>query len=251
MKFRFYAFGIHLLLSGIIATLALLMVFRVWYTTPLDEAIGVGPIFLLLLGVDVIMGPTITLIVYKPKKPSLKFDLTVIALLQLAALFYGMHTIFEGRPAFIVFSKDRFEIARASDIDPGSAKTALQQGNQVAIAGWTGPYWVGAQPSPDPKRNEQILFSAVHGGPDWPLLPELYVPLSQVKAQILERAQPLQALRDLHGKDRHVLDLLANWKDSEVKWLPLRGKVKDMVVLVSAGSADVIKILDIKPWPDD
>jgi hypothetical protein len=255
MKHRLFAFLIHLLLSGIIAAIAVTLVFFVWYPAPLHDAVGVTQIFLMLLAVDVVIGPMLTFVVYKPGKPSLKFDLTVIALLQLSALSYGINTVFQGRPAFIVFSKDRFEIARASDIDPDSAKKALQSSNQAAIAGWTKPRWVAAVASPDPKRNQEILFSAVQGGPDWPLLPELFVPLAHVKEQILKKAKPLQELRMLRGKNTSLnvetqdFSSLQDWQDRSVKWLPLRGKVKDMVVLVDANSAAVIKVVDINPWP--
>jgi len=248
MKNRIPAFLIHLLLSGVVAIIAVIIVFFVWYPSPLHDAVGVTKIFLILLSVNLVIGPMLTLLVYKPDKPSLKFDLTVIAVLQIAALSYGMTTVFQGRPAFIVFNTDRFDIARASDIDPDSAKKALQSNNQAAIAGWTNPQWVAAVASQDAKRNQEILFSSAQGGPDWPLLPELFVPLAQVKAQALERAKPLQELRKLHSQDPSDLEALAQWQDNKVKWLPLRGKVKDMVVLIDAGSATVIKILDIKPW---
>lgn len=249
MKNRIYAFLTHLILSGIIAFTAMAVVFLVWYPAPLHEALGVTRIFLILLAIDIVIGPVITLIIYKPGKPGLKFDLAVIALLQLSALSYGMNTVFQGRPAFIVFSQDQFEIARASEIDPESAKKALQSENRTAIAGWTRPRWVAAIASPDPKRAEEIMFSSVQGGPDWPLLPELYVPLTQVKAQILAKAKPLQELQVLYPNDDSIKDL-THWQTGVVKWLPLRGKVKDMVVLVDPDdSAAVLKILDINPWP--
>ncbi|MEC4747830.1 TfpX/TfpZ family type IV pilin accessory protein [Methylomicrobium sp. Wu6] len=247
MKNRLHAFLIHLILSAVIAAVVMVIVFWVWYPAPLHEAVGVTGIFLLLMAVDVTIGPVITLIIYKPDKPSLKFDLAVVALLQLCALSYGVNTVFAGRPAFIVFSKDRFEIARASDLDPDSVAKALQRGNQAAIAGWAQPRWVAALPSLDPKRNQDILFSAVQGAPDWPLLPELYVPLAQVKEQILSRAKPLQELRALSGQEGG-LKLLADWRDGKAKWLPLRGKVKNMTVLVDPVSAAVIEIIDIDPW---
>jgi hypothetical protein len=255
MKNRISAFLIHLLLSGVVAAIAVILVFWVWYPMPLHNAVGVTEIFLILLSVDIVIGPMLTFIVYKPDKPSLKFDLTVIALLQLVALGYGINTVFQGRPAFIVFSKDRFEIARASDIDPDSASKALQNGNQTAQASWTSPRWVAAVASSDPKRDQEILFSAVQGGPDWPLLPELFVPLTQVKEQVLKKARPLQELQQTSSKNTllnaEMQDFtpLQDWQDNRVKWLPLRGKVKDMVVLVDANSAAVIKIVDINPWP--
>ncbi|MGR8952773.1 MAG: TfpX/TfpZ family type IV pilin accessory protein [Gammaproteobacteria bacterium] len=247
MKHRLHAFLIHLTLSAVFAVVVMVIVFWVWYPAPLHEAVGVTEIFLILLAVDVTIGPVITLIIYKPGKPSLKFDLAVVALLQLCALSYGVNTVFAGRPAFIVFAKDRFEVARASDLDAGSYARAMQNRNQAAIAGWTQPRWVGAIESPDPKRNEEILFSALGGGPDWALLPELFVPLTQVKDQILARAKTLQELRAMHRHDDSI-KTLGDWKDGEVKWLPLRGTVKNGVVLVDAATAAVFKILDIDPW---
>jgi hypothetical protein len=245
MKKRLSAFLLHLFISSLIALVTVFIVFYIWYPIPLHEAVGVTEIFLILLAVDITIGPVMTLIVYKPNKPSLKFDLTIIAILQLAALGYGVNTVFAGRPAFIVFSKDRFEIAKASDIDPVSANKALEKGNESAIAGWAQPRWVGAVASLDPKRNQEILFSSLQGGPDWPQLPELFVPLSQVKEQMLARSRSIDELHKLQRKNGNEVNL-DDWKDS--KWLPLRSKVKNLVVLIDAGTADVIKILDIDPW---
>jgi hypothetical protein len=245
MKPRISAFLIHLFISGILALIAVFIVFFIWYPSPLHEAVGVTQIFLLLLSVDIMIGPILTLIVYKPNKSSLKFDLSIIALLQLTALSYGMSAVFQGRPAFIVFNVTRFEISRASDIDPDSANTALKNGNETAEAGWTGPRWVGAAKSPDPKRAQDIMFSSAFGGPDWPQLPELFIPLSQVKEQMLARARPVEELREQLRKTQSPVNL----DDSkDVKWLPLRGKAKNMVVLIDAQTAEVIEILDIDPW---
>lgn len=249
MKIRFTAFLTHLAISGMVAALAIYIVFFVWYPAPLHTAVGVTQIFMMLLAIDITIGPVITLIIYKPNKPSLKFDLTVIALLQLTALCYGMNTVFAGRPAFVVFNVDRFDVSRAYEIDPASAAKAEKSGNESAKISWLQPKWVAAVGSKDPKRHQDILFSSVMGGSDWPQLPELFVPLANLKKQMLERAKPLAELRKLHGKDTGILEELANWKDQEVKWLPLRAPAKDGVVLVDAHTATVIQILDIKPWP--
>lgn len=244
MKIRFYAFLIHLMLSGLIAVLSIIMVFFVWYPLPLDEATGVTKIFLLLLTVDIVTGPVMTFVVYQRGKSGLKFDLTVIALLQIAALIYGMSTVFAGRPAFIVFNQDRFDIARIIDIDTKSAKAAELAGNKIAEVSWFRPRWIGAVAPADSKRAEDILFSAVDGGADWPQLPELYVPIEQVKAQMLNKAKPLSALRPL-DKENALVEI----PDKGIKWLPLRGKTKDMVVLINSDSAEIIKVVDINPWP--
>jgi hypothetical protein len=245
MKNRIAAFLLHFLISGMAALASVYVVFYIWYPTPLHEAVGVTRIFLLLLAVDIVIGPILTLIVYRPNKPSLKLDLTIIALLQLTALGYGMNTMFEGRPAFVVFSTDRFELGRACDMDPESANKALLSGNQAAIAGWTQPRWVAAVAPKDSKRAQDIMFSSLQGGPDWPQLPELFVSLSQVKEQMLAKSKPLEELPELIRKNGNAVNL-DDWKDR--KWLPLRGKAKNMAVLIDAHTAEVIKILDIDPW---
>jgi hypothetical protein len=247
MKPRIIAFAVHLLLSGLVAIGSIILVFFVWYPMPLHQAVGVTDIFLLLLSVDIVIGPLLTLVVYKPDKPSLKFDLAVIALLQLCALSYGLYTVFQGRPAFVVFCKDRFEIARASDLDVASMQKALQSQNASAVSGWGKPRWVGAVAASDPERNQEIMFSAVMGGPDWSLLPELFVPLAQVNSQIMQKAKPLQSLRQLHSKEEGI-DSQLDWQNDQLKWLPLRGKVKDMAVLVDANTAKVVDVIDISPW---
>ena len=45
------------------------------------------------IGVAVVIGSLITLVIFDPKKKALKFDLSVIAALHLAALAYGCHVM--------------------------------------------------------------------------------------------------------------------------------------------------------------
>ena len=117
MSARVKAFGVHLLTSAVIALAVVALVFGLWYPAPLATATGVTGIFLILLIVDVCLGPLLTLVVYKEGKKTLVMDLTIIVLLQLSALGYGVYTVAEGRPAWLVFSVDRFELVRINDID--------------------------------------------------------------------------------------------------------------------------------------
>ena len=71
----------HLAISVIIALLVVGLVFFVWYPSPLATAVGVTHIFLMMLAIDVIVGPLLGLLVYKEGKKTLKFDLGVIIVL--------------------------------------------------------------------------------------------------------------------------------------------------------------------------
>ncbi len=64
----------------------------------------------MILAIDVIIAAYLGLSVYKEGKKTLKFDLSVIILIQIAALCYGVFSIEQGRPAWLVFNVDRFEL---------------------------------------------------------------------------------------------------------------------------------------------
>ena len=94
MSKRLKFFLSHLSLSILIALIVMGLVFFVWYPTPLAKAVGVTHIFLMILAIDVIVGPLLGLLVYKESKKSLKFDLTVIIFIQISALLYGVYMSF-------------------------------------------------------------------------------------------------------------------------------------------------------------
>ena len=68
MKQKLYASGVHLAISIIVAIAAALLVFLVWYPSPLQKAIGVGDVFWMMLGIDVVLGPLLTFVVFKQGK---------------------------------------------------------------------------------------------------------------------------------------------------------------------------------------
>ncbi len=252
MKSRFVAFLLHISLSIIVAFIAILVVFYIWYPSPLHHAFSVLDILFLLLAVDVTIGPALTFIVYNPQKKSLTFDLSIIVVLQVIALGYGLQTIYQGRPAYIVFSQDRFEAVRTLDINVESKKTALANNNSLANTSFFKPLWVAAVPPKNKKRATEILFSSLNGGDDLPQLPELYIPLTNAKLQILKKSKSLQELNKLYNNtdaSKTVKKQLSTYYKNKVKWLPLHGPAKNMIVLVSAETADVIQVIDINPYP--
>lgn len=117
MTLRVLFFFRHLAISLGIAGIVVWLIFWEWYPSPLHKALAVTDIFLLLLAVDVVLGPCLTLLVCKAGKKNLYFDLAVIFSLQLAALGYGLWTVAQARPAWLVFNVDRFDLVQVIDID--------------------------------------------------------------------------------------------------------------------------------------
>ena len=127
MSNRIKYFLIHLLLSVLVAVICLSIVFFIWYPSPLATAVGVTQIFLMMLAIDVTVGTILGFIVYKEGKKTLKMDLTVIILLQLSALGYGIYSIEQGRPVWIAYNVDRFEMIRKNEIITDHIDQALAQ----------------------------------------------------------------------------------------------------------------------------
>lgn len=98
--------------------LAALLVFLLWYPAPAAQLLGVGNIFLILLGVDVVCGPLLTLVMASPRKPrrELILDLGLVALIQLAALGYGLYSLASARPVAYVFEQDRLVLVARNGV---------------------------------------------------------------------------------------------------------------------------------------
>ncbi len=113
---RFRAAAIHLLLSLILLSVAFLVMRLYLYPSFYFSANSGWGILVVVAGVDLIVGPFLTGVVYAPGKKSLKFDLTIIMLLQLVAFGYGAIAIYKERPMYAVFYIDAFEIVTAYEL---------------------------------------------------------------------------------------------------------------------------------------
>ncbi len=233
----------HFCISLFIASIVVGMVFFIWYPSPLAKAVNVTHIFLMMLMIDVIIGPVLGLLVYKDGKKTLKFDLTVIILIQLSALCYGVYTIAQGRPVWIVYSVDRFELVKNNEIIDENLQKARPE---YQYPSWLGPQFIAMQLSLDREQRSKEMFDEVFSGVSLAQHPERYVKLSSVKAQIQQRALPLVELQRYNQKT-DVEKNLAKYPKADA-WLPLKANAIDMVVLVNKESASIIKIVDLRPW---
>ncbi|PCJ40110.1 MAG: hypothetical protein COA99_09630 [Moraxellaceae bacterium] len=113
---RYKAGLTHLSLSAVVLTISLGFILSIWYPGFYVEVEGLVPILAILLAVDLILGPLITLIIYKKGKPRLKLDLCIIVSVQLAALFYGCFSMYEARPTYLVYTGKDFHVVRSVDV---------------------------------------------------------------------------------------------------------------------------------------
>lgn len=243
MPRRLKYFICHLAISAVIGLLILILVFWGWYAVPLASAVGVTHIFLMMLVIDVIVGPILGFIVYKEGKKTLKFDLSVIILIQIAALCYGVFSIEQGRPAWLVYNIDRFELVRKNGLIEDHIVDALPQYQHVS---WLKPQFVAVELAKDIKTRNDDLFAEALGGVSIAQKPERYVPLEKVKPQIQQRAQVLSLLNQFNAKE-DINTIIKKYPQAD-SWVPLKANAVDMVVLMNKEKGEVVKIVDLRPW---
>ncbi len=242
---RWKASGIHILLSAAIAAAVLAFMLSVWYPGPLFEAAGGSHLIFILVAVDVTLGPLITLVIFKAGKPGLKFDLAVIATVQVAALAYGMHTVYLARPVYLVFTKDRFDVVSAKDLDPEDLQKATRPEFDHLPLGR--PQYIAAVPPADPEARQKLLAASLQGK-DLQMHPQYYVPYEHEIPTALARALPLAPLlkRDPQRVQRGLHS--AGRSEESVKFLPLRGSQVDGAVLLDAKTGAPLEIVLVDPW---
>ena len=215
----------HLFFSLCVALCVVMLIFLCWYPLPLSKATGVTHIFLMMLAIDIVLGPFFTWLVYKDGKKTLVFDLTVIILIQISALGYGIYNIAQGRPVWVVYSVDRFDLVRSNELYMKNIQQA---------------------PKKDPKQRNQDMFEEILGGVAISQRLERYMELDKAKAQIQKRAQNLALLQQYNEPDL-VQKTLSKYPQANA-FVPLKANAVDMTVLIHKETAQVVKIVDLRPW---
>ena len=240
---RWRAAGIHLLISVGVAAAVLAVMLGVWYGPTLFAAMGGAGLALILIGVDVVMGPALTLAVFRSGKRGLKFDLTAIAVLQVAALLYGCYVVYLARPAFIVFVKDQFQVATVAELDPEQLAEAKYP--EFRSPSWAGPVLVYGDWPKDHEEQQKLMFAGL-AGIDLQHFPKYYAPYERGKDQILAQAQPLASVHKTDPEAAKVVDAWiarAGVDAQGLRYLRLRGRNSWVAVLIDARTAAPVKML--------
>jgi hypothetical protein len=251
-KAKVKAASLHLAISAFIALCVVALVYLGWYRDGLSAVEGVGSILLIMLGIDVVLGPLMTLLVYKTGKKTLIMDLSVIAFLQAAFLAYGVYSVELGRPAFIAFEENRFETVSYADMSTESRQQLEANTNPKTSRSLVGPTYVVAVPPSDPALAQKLINDALAGGAELSQMPKYYADMETSSAIFLAKAKPLDALKAIKGNDPAAIAEFVKTlgrEPSTVKYVPLKGKSKNAVLVVDAKTGQLLSIAQFKPWP--
>jgi hypothetical protein len=214
---RLFAACVHLSISLLVAIFAAALVFGVWYPYPFREISGGISLFGILVGVDVVVGPLLTGLVFNLRKPrtELRRDIAVVSFLQLGALTFGLWSMYQARPVYLVHEVDRFVTVSAADVDPEDLKEALPEFRSLPQIGLQ---VLGLRDVEDPDEKLKSLELSL-AGRDLSLQPRFWQKLSASnKSVIRNQSKPL---RELASRSEGAYLIVVNWLDDRA------GKIDD------------------------
>jgi hypothetical protein len=205
---RWKAAALHALASLALVAAIAAIVLPLWHPWGLYRITGVLPLLGLLLGAQLIAGPLLTLVVFRPGKKSLRLDLAVVCLLQLVFLGFGLHLLW-------------LAVVLANEVEPSDlARASAPEWSHLPHGA---PLLVGLRPGTARTDHASALAAFLDTGMDQERNPAWYVPYAQIVPRLAFNAAPSTAdgqpaaspadapFRSLpivarHGAGRMVLD---------------------------------------------
>lgn len=240
---KLIAFTIHLLFSAVIIGIFMLVVTQLWFPDVLYKLENVWEGLQILIPVDAILGPFLTLLLFVPGKKGLVGDLIIIATLQIMALLYGGFTIYNQRPEIIVFAGDRFEIIPSSKFNRDNFQHKYFENTDI-----TYPFLLYSLPAQTKEQQSEFVINNVQ----YQKLSERYRPLADHQEIVLTKA--LQESKFV-PKNNHSEKILDNYKlmyrENDVSLFILQGTTSEAnIIILNNKSLAIEGYLDLNPWTD-
>ncbi len=242
---RFRAFLIHLAISLVILAGILYVVIFIWYPPPFFTADGGWQGVRIMMGVDLVLGPLLTLAVYDPGKgmQRLKVDLWIIALIQLSALSAGAWVVADQRTRMVSFANNRFVSMSQIQIDESGVTDqilAKLKDQRPAMA-------YVALPEDEKERLGEVMKSM--GGTPLFKRGDLFQPLTlENRLKIVEQGYDLkqvgEVIPDLVPIIDKFLDKIGK-RSEEVSALPLYCRYSVLSLVLDRHSGEIIDTVDI------
>jgi hypothetical protein len=251
MKFRFKAFGLHLLASSVALSTILGSLYLGWYRWPGWILTDVAQVVMVMVGVDVVLGPTLTFIIARSSKPrrELTRDIGVIVAVQLCALVYGTASLWNGRPLYYAFSEGVLQLVQAYDIDDDEAALGRQQNPGLAPYWYSLPRWVWAPLPPDLATRAKIVTSATTGGDDVTSMPRYFKPWSEGLNDLRAKLKKVDDVAYFAPKEKKTLKermQAAGFATDELNAMPLTGRGHPLLAVIDPATATIKAVLKAK-----
>lgn len=221
---RWSAFVLHLAASLAISALLTLIALLWLFPDGLFQAAGGWEGLRIVVVVDLVLGPCLTLIVFNPRKPrpELLRDLLLIALVQVLALGAGSWQVFKVRPLAVVQVFDTFYVLRREDY----RQLNIAEDELKRLSGWAPKYFYVEVPESRTEFLVQHTQALLNGERPLQLRMDLYRELTTDR-QALERILH-SAVWDVEGGCFRV-DIESSYRSGSVCFDPQTQRMADFV----------------------
>jgi hypothetical protein len=188
----------------------------------------------------------VTFILFNPAKTrrALTLDFSLVAVLQLSALAYGLWTVSAARPVYLVFEYNRFRVVHAVDVPDEMLDRAEPVFRRLP---WSGPKPLGLRDFKDTEEQLQATLAALNGL-QLGFRPDLWVPYEQAHTAVLKESRPLTALRTRFPDQASLIDQSVQQIGrpvSSLAYVPMVGRKTFWTVILDAQTADILGYLPI------
>jgi hypothetical protein len=251
MRFRLKLFSLHLLSSATVLTLVLGSLYLGWYRWPGWYLTDVTRVIVVMVCVDVVLGPTLTFIIANQKKlrRELTRDIGIIVAIQLCALTYGSVQLWNGRPLYYAFSENVLQLVQAYDIDPSEAKLGREQNPELAPHWYSLPRWIWAPLPQDPDERKKIFGAAISGGDDVISMPRYFKRweegLPSLRSQ-LKKVDNVAYFAKSQKKKLKDKIRAAGMADDQPDTMPLTGRGHPLLAVIDPASLKIAAVFTAK-----
>jgi hypothetical protein len=244
---RFRVFQWRLAVTMVVFLLFFAVARLLWYPGLYFAISGTAKLVLILLGVILVTGPGLTTLIFKPGKWGLGFDIRALAIVEILVLIVAGSMMYEGRPYYVVFAVDRFEVVTIAEVDRKSIRFDEHRNKPL-----NAPRIVYAELPKDPEEHSRLMDEVVfQGRKDIDRRPEFWRPYANGIQAVRAKSSPLSSLLESNDERsqpaRKWLSQQAG-KVDEYSYLPLRGKVRDMAMVLQSDVDLPVGIIDVDPW---
>ncbi len=251
MRFRLKAFSLHLTGSTCALSLILGALYLGWYRWPGWRLADASHVVIVMIGVDIVLGPLLTFVVARADKPrrELVRDISMIVTVQLCALIYGTVSLWSGRPLYYAYSETVLQLVQAYDIDAQQAALGRRLNPALAPHWYSLPRWIWAPLPQDPQTRQKIVASAIGGGDDVISMPQYFKPWEQGLPALRTRLKKVADVAYFYGPEKKKLEQrmrAAGLATDQANSMPLTGRGHPMLAVFDPAGAKIIAILTVR-----
>jgi hypothetical protein len=194
---RLKAAGIHVALSLVVFLVALYLILVEWYPGFHFTVDGGWQGVRIMAAVDLILGPTLTLIIFNPFKSrrAIGFDLACIGIAQLAALVWGFYAIHSQYPVAVSYVDGKF---RSLTVEP----LRIEKYDPAQLSGFSDhhPPLVYVRPAANDDEETRKQMQEFVGGLAEHEDPFFFEPFAKHWTDVRAKGRSLEKQRKVAGK---------------------------------------------------